>query len=195
MSGVGSEAIPAVAALLAGVAVKLMDAALDAPDDGIAPGGAAAAYALAALAIAELLDARTAGSLFLAAYAIGMAFDGRRTLPSGLSARQEAALALLGGALLAGPARMGAAFAAMVAIQALDDLADESDDRRCGRPNLALRWGRGETRLVALIALLTACRLDPVLAGLAVAAAGVVAGAWALWAGGGAAPARAGVPG
>lgn len=195
MSGVGSEAIAALAVLFTGVSVKLMDAALDAPDDGIASGGAVTAYALAALGIAGMLAAHTAGSLFLAAYAIGMAFDGRRRLPSRLSARQEATVALLGGALLAGPVRMAAAFGVMVAIQALDDLADESEDREYGRPSLVLRWGRGETRLVALIALLVACRIDPVTTGLTVAAAGAVAGAWAWWGPGGATPGRAGVAG
>src|SRR5690606_29875589 len=103
LSGAIFESGPAAARLLAavaaaGVAIKLMDDYLDQELDALlgrrtlaaAVGPGAVAYAMAALALAMLLDGPAAGSLFLAAYAVGMAHDPAGRLPTGLAGWQEA---------------------------------------------------------------------------------------------------------
>lgn len=172
-AGIFDTVVPAAAAfacvLAVGFAVKwmddFMDRALDAQGgaqtwagrlgDGIMP------YAMAALCVALLLDAKVAGTLFLSAYALGMAHDGTRRLPSGLRAWQEGLLAVAAGALLAGAGRMAASLAIITFTQCFDDLADEDEDRRRGRRSLVSALGGVEAGLLGTAGLLAAAALDP----------------------------------
>lgn len=176
MSGAIFESGPAAARLLAavvaaGVAIKLMDDYLDQELDALlgrrtlaaAVGPGTVAYAMAALALAMLLDGPAAGSLFLAAYAVGMAHDPAGRLPTGLAGWQEAMVAAGAGALLAGLRVMAAALASMLFIQCVDDLRDAAEDARRGHGSLAARLGRVETGLVAAAALVAGLLIHPVL--------------------------------
>lgn len=169
----------AAAVAAAGVAIKLMDDWLDRELDALTGrvtlaamvGDGTIAYALAALAVGMLLHAPAAGTLFLAAYALGMAHDATRRLPTGLAAWQESLLAVVAGVILAGPAVMVAALAAMSAVQCADDLLDAAEDRRRGARSWVHRLGRVETALILVIALLVGFVLAPVLTGAVIAAA------------------------
>lgn len=87
--------------LLTGLAIRLVDDALDREEDeeaGVANlagrlGGAAAAYAAASLALAALLLPRHGPALFLAAYALGMAGSLTERLPTRLPGWVETAAA------------------------------------------------------------------------------------------------------
>ncbi|HEY8417054.1 MAG TPA: hypothetical protein VIK93_03340 [Limnochordales bacterium] len=172
----------AAAVVAAGVAIKLMDDWLDRELDALtgrvtlaaALGNGVIAYALAALAIGMLLQPPVAGTLFLAAYALGMAHDATRRLPTGLAAWQELLLAVGAGMLLAGPYVMVASMVAMIFVQCADDLLDWAEDRRRGLRSWAERLGRVETALVAGIALLVGFVLAPVLMGAVIVAAVLV---------------------
>lgn len=157
------------AVLLTGVAIKLMDDTIDRRMDALAGvqtwagrlGDGAMPYGMAALATALLIDAPLSGTLFLAAYSLGMAHDRGRTLPSGLSGWQESALALVAGAILGGPVRMAAALAVVVLVQCGDDLLDADGDRLRGHRSFVAMLGRMETALLGLSALIVATALEP----------------------------------
>jgi len=167
------------AVLAAGAAIKLMDDYLDRDMDALAGrrtlaarlGAGTVAYALAALALGMLLEPKTAGSLFLAAYGLGMGHEPGRRLPSGLTAWQESIGAVAAGTVLAGPAPMAASLLAMVVVQCADDLIDLAGDRRRGHRSWAVRLGTVETGLLGLAALLTGLVLAPLLMIVVIAAA------------------------
>lgn len=165
-----SAPLPALlSALASGTAVKLMDDFVDREED--ARGGAVTwvgrlgdgvlPYAMAALCLALLIDAPLAGTLFMAAYALGMACDWERMLPTRLRGWHEALLAVALGALLAGPGRMAASLAALTFVQCADDLADVDEDVRLGRRSLAAMMGKVETGLLGAGALVVAAALAP----------------------------------
>lgn len=176
------ETLAAVVA--AGVAIKLMDDDLDREDDRLAGkatvaaalGPGTGAYALAALAVAMLLDARVAGPLFLSAYAVGMAHAPGQRLPTGLAAWHESILAAGAGMLLAGVRPMMVSVAAMVFVQCADDLLDRAEDRRSARPSLITRLGPVETGLLGAAALLVGVSLAPGLMTAVIVAAVLVDG-------------------
>ena len=104
--------VRSLAALLCvAFAVKMMDDFMDlrhdvelgVPSIAARLGEATLPYAMLLLALAALFDGKASLPLFAASYAVGMAFDLSRPLPSGLYGWQEAALALVAGAILAGP--------------------------------------------------------------------------------------------
>ncbi len=136
------------AATLAGVAVKLMDDALDRRLDEAGGrensaarlGESVTAYALAALALGAAAEWRIAVSVFLAAYAVGMAGGLFGRLPSGLLGWQEAALALALGLLAVGVRGMGGSLLMVAGAQLADDLLDRSED---GEWDGAWVWGLG----------------------------------------------------
>lgn len=166
-------AFSAVATLAAvfsvGLAIKLMDDFIDRRMDGVAGvttwagrlGDGSLPYCMAALTVALLIDAPVAGTLFLAAYAVGMTHDLTRRLPLGLLGWQESAVALVVGTLLGGPLPMLAALAAVVFVQCADDLVDAEGDRRRGHRSLVVMLGPVETALLGLAALIVACSLTP----------------------------------
>ncbi|MBO8140980.1 MAG: hypothetical protein H0Z37_02210 [Firmicutes bacterium] len=172
------------AVLFTGLAVKLMDDCLDRDTDELAgritlaarTGDGAMAYALAALAAAALADGVRAGTLFLAAYAVGMSHDWRRRLPSGLCGWHESALAVAAGSVLAGPWAMLAALAAIFAVQCIDDLADAAEDRLRGARSLVFRLGAVETAGLGVAALLLGLAIEPLFVTSVVAAAPVIGG-------------------
>ena len=118
-------------------------------------------YALLGFALAAMLDAPTAAALMAGAYAVGMAGDFDRQLPSGLTGYQEGAAALLAAFLLLPLGTVLWAFFAMFAVQVFDDLDDLAGDQRTGNPNIARRMGVVEARMAALCALVAAGLIQP----------------------------------
>lgn len=177
MSGVGYDptglmelAKSATAILLCGWVVKMMDDFLDLRYDilqgeqslAVRLGEGTLPYSLLLFCFAVLIEPATACSLLLGAYACGMAGDLERQLPSGLKGYQEALAALLFGLLFLPWHAVVWGASVMLAVQAVDDLADLGPDRMSGNPNLARRFGIVETRLAALGALFVAANLRPV---------------------------------
>ncbi len=135
-----------------GIAVKLMDDFIDRRLDAVGGvttwasvvGDGVLPYAMFTLAVAMLISGRLAGTLFLAAYTLGMAHDLRRKLPSGLEGWHESVLALSLGALLGGVGRMVASLAVLTFVQCVDDVVDDDADRVAGQPVVGgSRWPNG----------------------------------------------------
>jgi len=159
----------AAAIFLCGWVIKMMDDFLDLRYDvfqgeqslAVRLGEATLPYSLLLFGLAALIHPAVACSLFLGAYAAGMAGDLERQLPSGLYGYQEALFALAAGFLFLPWHVMLWGAAVMLAVQAIDDLWDLAPDRMSGNPNLARRFGIVETRLLGLGALLVAAVLRP----------------------------------
>lgn len=125
-----------IAALGAGIAVKLMDDALDADRDAAIGlrnwahrlGRGTTAYALLSLAVGVAAQTEWAIALWCAAYAVGMRPDWQARLPLLLRGWQETLLALAVGVSVGGVQFMIAAAALVTAIQVLDDWLDRSED-------------------------------------------------------------------
>lgn len=170
------------AAFLTGLAVKIMDDFLDAPLDqcrGLRTvaqrlGTASLPYALAAVAAGAALNHRWAISLFLASYALGMAVNLGRQLPTGLLGYQEALVALGACLVLYGPVRTVAAVAIVTAIQITDDLVDWREDRLAGGGVITRKLDRFETLLALAISGGVAILVDFRMAVAAWVAAGAV---------------------
>lgn len=176
MSGVGYDptelywlARNAAAIFLCGWVIKMMDDFLDLRYDvfqgeqtlAVRLGEGTLPYSLLLFCLAMLVQPEVACSLFLGAYAAGMAGDLERQLPSGLYGYQEALLVLVCGFLFLPWHAMLWGAAVMLAVQAVDDLWDLAPDRISGNPNLARRFGIVETRLTGLGALLVAAAIRP----------------------------------
>lgn len=165
-----------------GIAVKLMDDFIDRRLDAVGGvttwasvvGDGVLPYAMFTLAVAMLISGRLAGTLFLAAYALGMAHDLRRKLPSGLEGWHESVLALSLGALLGGVGRMVASLAVLTFVQCVDDVVDDDADRVRGSRSLVALIGRTETMLLAVVALVVAASLAPRMTTAALVATAVV---------------------
>lgn len=165
---IGAVRLPA-SVLAAGVAIKLMDDFLDGAGDRRAGtvtvaariGAGVLPYCLLALTVALLVEPRVAGALFLGAYAIGMAHDLDRRLPTGLRGWQESLLAAGISVIGAGWAVATAGVATMLFVQCVDDLADSEDDRVRSQANLAHALGPVETAFVATASAIVAVGLAP----------------------------------
>lgn len=155
--------------MLAAWVVKMMDDFLDLRYDilqgqdslAVRLGEGTLPYSLLLFCFATLLEPVTTCSLFLGAYAAGMAGDLERRLPSGWLGYQEALAALLSALVFLPWHAVVWGASVMLAVQALDDLADLAPDRISGNPNLARRFGIVETRLAALGAVAVAAGLRP----------------------------------
>lgn len=204
------EGVRALAVVLVGVAVKLMDDVLDREEDAWTGrpnaaarlGPAATAYALAALAGASALSLRDALLLFWASYAWGMAHGSGARLPLGLRAWQETAVTVALSVAAAGLADTLAALALVGSVQLVDDWIDLRRERarttgsqasppeEVPPPILARNWaarlGPGEALLAGAGLALVAAAWDP----LRAAAAWAVAAAAGLAGRGPLAPAR-----
>lgn len=144
-----------LAVLLAGAAIKLVDAAVDGEPGWDAP--SCAAYAAALLAVAAALHLPWAVSLMAAAWALGMLG------PFGARGRLEgAAVAAVTGALL-GWGQLAASLLALMAVQ----LADHALDREGWSASLGPR-GQAAATLMAVGVLLAASGLEPLQAALVV---------------------------
>jgi 4-hydroxybenzoate polyprenyltransferase len=173
--------VRSLAALLCvAFAVKMMDDFMDlrhdvelgVPSIAARLGEATLPYAMLLLALAALFDGMASLPLFAASYAVGMAFDLSRPLPSGLYGWQEAALALVAGAILAGPLEQLWALCVVAFVQCMDDVADREHDWLAGTNNLVRRFGLGEVSMAALALFAVAAWLRPFLtAGVVVAVA------------------------
>lgn len=168
-------------------AVKLMDDFMDlradiemgVPSVASRLGESTLPYAMMLLALAALFDGKIAVPLFTASYAVGMAFDLNRMLPSGLYGWQEGAVAVAAGAILAGPLGQLWAFLAIAFVQCMDDIADSARDGMSGSANLVRRFGLGEVRMAALALFVLAAWINPFLTAVVVLAVACVEGA--LW--------------
>lgn len=164
------------AALATGVAVKLMD---DALDDSTPATTGNIAYALLFLSLGAVFQPAWAATLFLASYAAGMAFSGHPILPSRLPAWLESVLAVGVGLAYAGAAEMIAALAAIVLVQAVDHWVDRDLDRARGRvDNWVLQLGVWPAALLALTAFSAGVLCSPWKLG-AVAVAAALVSRWA----------------
>lgn len=119
------------------------------------------AYALISFALGAMVGAEAAVALMIGAYAVGMAGDFDRRLPSGLSGYQESAVLLLLAVLFLPWRTLLWAVASMLCVQLLDDLEDLALDRISGNPNFARRIGVVEAHMLALVALLVAAIARP----------------------------------
>ncbi len=157
----------ALALLLTGLAVKLMDDGLDnSPADGTP---ARLPYALVGLTAGALLCLPWTASLFLSAYAVGMGYSLTDRMPTGLTGWQESLLATGFGIALLGPQEMFGSLLVMLCIQLADDACDQARDAWLGRPNLARRYGSVETVLAALCLFLLGLLAAPAKTILAIA--------------------------
>lgn len=177
------------AVLFVAFAVKLMDDFMDLRHDvqlGVPSlaerlGEATLPYALMLLAMAALFDPRVAIPLFTASYAVGMALDLNRMLPSGLYGWQEALIAVVLGVALAGPIEQLWSVVAIGFVQCVDDIQDAKRDVLTGSSNLVRRFGVGEVRMAAFALLCLAAWLRPIHTATVVSAvAAVEAGVWRL---------------
>lgn len=168
---VGGVVSMLVAVLGSGIAIKLMDDFIDRRIDALAGvstwaariGDGAVAYALVALTIGMLVDASVAGPLFLSAYAVGMAHELGRRLPTGLLGWHESVIAVGLAALLGGVIATGAALAVVTFVQCMDDVLDARTDRLRGSRSLVRTLGVVETLLLGLAAFIVASALAPLL--------------------------------
>lgn len=143
--------------LLVGFIVKLMDDYLDYEENspvfsylghGLLP------YSLLLLLFAVAIDFAQASALFLAAYSVGMVGRGQHAqLPTGLTPQIECLAVIMVGVYLSDWRTMFAALAALVAVQALDDLIDYPKDCMLGIQSWCTRHGPVVTGLVLTIAL------------------------------------------
>ncbi len=155
--------------VLMGGVIKLMDDFLDLRYDvfvgsqslAMRLGEGTLPYSLMGFAVAVVLDSTLAAAIMMGAYAIGMAGDHDRQLPSGLTGYQESIL-VLGLALAFIPwQRVLWAIFAMLAVQLADDLYDFEADRCSGNPNLVRRLGRVEAHMLGAGSVVAAALLNP----------------------------------
>lgn len=159
-----------LAIVLTGCVIKLMDDFLDLRYEVVegrsglvvSLGEGTLPYALLLLSFASMLHMFTAISLMLGAYAVGMAGEHTRPLPSGLKGYEEAFIVLIL-ALVAIPwTHILWATCSMLAVQAIDDLFDMQSDQITGNPNLARKLGIVEVSIIGLLALIVAVHFRPV---------------------------------
>jgi len=152
-----------LAVFLAALGIKAMDDLLDEPERPSYQGSDArtAVYVASALVAACGLAPRTAVSLFLAAYALGMAPVPERRLPTGLPSWVEGVGALVLSAILAGPGQTAGSFGLMAGIQAVDDYRDRAVDSSQGRANIALAAGPVPTLVIAAVTCTLALVFSP----------------------------------
>ena len=149
--------------LLTGAAIKLMDDFVDAaPGERWGGERSALPYALLFFAGGAAPNSSLTVSLFLAAYALGMAYDYAEKMPSGLLGYQESLLVVALGIVVLGWSEIAGSLLIIASIQLLDDVRDQQEDRYSGQKNLARRWGRVEAGLLAAITFLATLLLAPV---------------------------------
>lgn len=149
-----------------GLAVKIMDDAVDAEFDlltgrpGLTAGlgSGAVPYVGLCLVTAVLLSMPDACALFLCSYALGMAQAPGTTVAWGGRAWHESALAFVVGAVALGPKAMGPAAVLVVAVQ----LGDHARDRTA--PAAAGGWYRGEYAVASAFLFGFGAGMDPLLA-------------------------------
>ncbi|MCL6580865.1 MAG: hypothetical protein K6U08_04515 [Firmicutes bacterium] len=171
------SAATGAAVYLTGLALRFLDDLVDEPPPPDRTGAACGVCAAVALVLAAGISPATAVSLFLAAYAVGMAASPRERMPSGLPAWAESLVALVLAGLLAGAAQTVSALLIALAVQAVDDRVDLADDTREGRPNLAAAAGpRVAVALAAVLALAALVLAPQLTVAAAVTAAPFVTG-------------------
>jgi hypothetical protein len=159
-----------LAAVLSGLAVKLMDDVLDSrydaqfdlPNTAVWLSEASLPYALALLGIGALLHPPVAVCLFFASYAVGMSTQLATTYPSGLKGWQEGLiLCFLGGVLTTVTCQIWA-LATVLLIQIIDDFIDYRTDKIICSLNWVNQFGPVETVLLAVPCLIIALLLNPI---------------------------------
>lgn len=130
-------------------------------DKNSLPSSAFLPYSLLIFSIAASLYLSWAVTLFLASYAVGMANDPGRRLPSSMTAIQESTLAMAIGVFFFGWLEMITSLLLILVVQIVDDLMDERADLREGRWNIVRGYGRVETITLASSMLLFTLALAP----------------------------------
>ncbi|GAW91482.1 hypothetical protein [Calderihabitans maritimus] len=157
--GILRIAVLFAAVFLTGMVVKGMDDLLDSSWD-LAKGKRTVAgsygyslvpYLMVFLAIAAWLAPKISLSLFLASYAVGMFFDSRQKMASGLQGYQETVIIILLGSLFFGWLEMLSSLSIILLVQVLDDLQDFRKENPTGHKNWARKFGVVETILFAII--------------------------------------------
>jgi len=126
-----------VAALLTGVAVKIMDDYVDEDSDYLSRrpnlcrryGRDITVYGFCSLLAAAAIELPTTIGLFAAAYAVGMGFGGTSIYLSRLSNRGEGALCMAFSIIFAGFSTTAVALSLMIAIQLWDNWLDEGSHK------------------------------------------------------------------
>lgn len=122
-----------LAALLTGIAVKVMDdcvdreydAALGLPNLSNRYGTGVAAYGMLSLLLACVSNIMLAVALFTSAYAVGMGFTDKTTYPTRLTGRKEVLIAVVISLSITGFRTTALALSIMVAAQLIDNWIDE----------------------------------------------------------------------
>jgi hypothetical protein len=164
-----------LAVFLAALGVKALDDLVDEPERMAWETGAPriVAYAVLFLVVAAGVAPAVVVSLFLCAYALGMAPTPWERLPSGLPSWLESVGAVGLAALLTGPVETAGSLLLLAGVQVFDDYLDLDLDRAEGRPNIAAALGRQFSAVLAAALFLGAVVVAPAkaLAGLVVTAA------------------------
>ncbi len=161
-----------LAVLLVGLAIKLMDDSLDIEEDqafgkvnlvAAVFGPGATAYALVCLALAATLKADLVLPLFLASYLLGMGWNLRERLPSGLPTWGEGVVCLLVMYWFWGMHMTLFALASVGAVELLDDYLDSCrlQGAGCSAGRLTHSLGQMETLMLAVVLLLGSFLLQP----------------------------------
>ncbi|NPV52620.1 MAG: hypothetical protein HPY71_03745 [Firmicutes bacterium] len=156
------------AALLAGVAIKLMDDYIDREVDEICGKysfaltleGALVPYALLCAALACALDSSLASSLIIGSYIVGMLPDLDEVFPSGLNARLESIVVGLFGVILLGWRAILSSIVLMSGVQLIDDIVDYLHEGAIVGRNYAKAFGCLGTGAAALASMMLGFILD-----------------------------------
>ncbi|HHV62071.1 MAG TPA: hypothetical protein GXX51_05465 [Firmicutes bacterium] len=157
-TGVGLSLRALSAALLAGVAIKLVDDYIDREVDEISGRyslaavleGALIPYALLCAALACALDSPLASSLIIGSYIVGMLHDLDEVFPSGFSARLESLLAGALGVIILGWKAILSSVILMLGVQLVDDIVDYLRGGITAGRNYARAFGCVESGAAAL---------------------------------------------
>lgn len=156
-----------MATIFSGIAIKLMDDALDQELDiacsrfnwaeVLGPG--TVAYAAVSLAIAAAINSPISLTLFFASYSIGMFNNLRQVLPTKLCGWQESVIIILTGTIFFSWEYMAFSLLFIMAVQLFDDFVDCKSDIIAGQRNFAVKFGRTECALFCCILLLLALQV------------------------------------
>ncbi len=164
-----------LAVFLTALTVKALDDLIDEPEGLLWMSDVTRvfAYSLLFLVAAAGVAPGATVSLFLCAYALGMAPTPGERLPSGLPSWAESLGAVLFAALVTGPLETAGSLLLLAGIQVVDDLWDVERDRSAGTANIALAVGRRAAAALAVLFFAGALLLSP-----PKALAGAVMAAW-----------------
>ncbi|NPV44908.1 MAG: hypothetical protein HPY70_13195 [Firmicutes bacterium] len=147
--------------LLVGLVIKIMDDIIDEnyPEYLYK---AALPYAIIIFVISTLIEHKTAISLFMSSYIVGMFSDINETLLTGLKGYQESLIIFGLGTVFLGWKEFIFSLTIIIGIQLIDDVIDVSIDRNSGQRNMVMRYGKVEIFIVSMIFFVFSLMLNPV---------------------------------